>query len=232
MLQSFEVGVCHEGGCALCQLHPRTWAETQTVPGLSLRLESAYEDVLYYTEVRWLSRGRVLRRFFDLLPEINIFLQSKVETVRELTEPEWKWDLAFLTDVTEMLNHLNVQLQGKGNLITDMYSHIKAFEVRLVLLVRKVQKLDFMHLSATQSYCAEELSVPFPVEKCKDALEMLQGEFSVRFRELHVNGKGIRLFQNPFAADINDALPSLQFELAEFQNCDILKDAFKPDSLI
>lgn len=224
MLQSFEVGVCHEGGCALCQLHPRTWAETQTVPGLSLRLESAYEDVLYYTEVRWLSRGRALRRFFDLLPEINTFLQSKGETVRELTEPEWKWNLAFLTDVTEMLNHLNVQLQGKGKLISDMYSHIKAFEVRLVLLVRKVQKLDFMHLSATQSYCAEELSVPFPVEKCKDALEMLQGEFSVRFRELHVNGKGIRY--------INDALPSLQFELAEFQNCDILKDAFKPHSLI
>ncbi len=40
------------------------------------------------------------------------------------------------------------------------------------------------------------------------------------------------MFQNPSAADINDALPSLQFELAELQNCDILKDVFKPDSLI
>ncbi|KAJ8014730.1 hypothetical protein DPEC_G00018750 [Dallia pectoralis] len=195
-------------------------------------LESAYEDVLYYTEVRWLSRGRVLRRFYDLLPEINTYLQSKGETVRELTEAEWKWDLAFLTDVTDMLNHLNVQLQGKGKLISDIYSHIKAFEVKLVLLVRQIQKLDFTHLPATQSYCAEKPAVPFPVEKCKDALEMLQGEFSARFRELHVNGKGIRLFQNPFAADINDALPSLQFELAELQNCDTIKDAFKPDSLI
>lgn len=37
MLPSFKVGVCHEGGCALCQLHPKTWVETQTVPGLSLR---------------------------------------------------------------------------------------------------------------------------------------------------------------------------------------------------
>ena len=42
----------------------------------------------------------------------------------------------------------------------------------------------------------------------------------------------MRLFQNPFAANINDALPSLQFELSELQNCDILKDAFKPDRLI
>lgn len=195
-------------------------------------LESAHQDVLYYTEIRWLSRGKVLRRFYDLLPEINTFLQSKGETVRELTEPEWKWDLAFLTDVTEMLNHLNLQLQGKGNLISDMYSHIKAFEVKLQLLVRQVQKLDFTHLPATQSHCAEKPAAPFPVAKCKDALEMLQREFSVRFRELHVNNKEIRLFQNPFATDIDDALPSLQFELAELQNCDVLKDAFKPDCLI
>lgn len=61
---------------------------------------------------------------------------------------------------------------------------------------------------------------------------MLQGEFRAQFREFHVNSKGICLFQNPFAADINDALPSLQFELAELQHCDILKDAFKPDHLI
>lgn len=78
-------------------------------------LESAHGDVLYYTEVRWLSRGRVLRRFYELLPEINAFLHSKDKTVPELIDPEWKWHLAFLTDVTEMLNSLNLQLQGQGN---------------------------------------------------------------------------------------------------------------------
>ena len=97
-------------------------------------LESAHGDVLYNTEVRWLSRGRVLRRFYELLPEINAFLHSKDKTVPELIDPEWKWHLAFLTDVTEMLNSLNLQLRGEGKLICDMYSHIKAFEVKLALL--------------------------------------------------------------------------------------------------
>uniref|UniRef100_A0A3B1JEN7 HAT C-terminal dimerisation domain-containing protein n=1 Tax=Astyanax mexicanus TaxID=7994 RepID=A0A3B1JEN7_ASTMX len=182
-------------------------------------LESAYGDVLYYTEVRWLSRGRVLRRFYELLPEINAFLHSKDKTVPELLDPEWKWHLAFLTDVTEMLNSLNLQLQGQGKLICDMYSHIKAFELKLAL-------------PATQNLSADNPAVPFPTEKCVEALEMLKGEFGVRFRELHVNAKEIRLFQNPFVADIDEAQPSYQFELAELQNCDVLKDVFKPNSLI
>lgn len=37
---------------------------------------------------------------------------------------------------------------------------------------------------------------------------------------------------NPFVADIAEAQSSYQFELAELQNCDVLKDALKPNSLI
>lgn len=152
-------------------------------------LESAHGDVLYHTAVRWLSRGRVLKRFYDLLPEINAFLLTKGKSVPELIDTEWKWDLAFLTDVTEILNSLNLQLQGKGKLICDMYSHIKAFELKLALLVGQVQKQDFTHLPATRSLSAEKPAVPFPAEKCKDALETLRAEFGVRFRELHVHVK-------------------------------------------
>uniref|UniRef100_A0A671TSU0 Uncharacterized protein n=1 Tax=Sparus aurata TaxID=8175 RepID=A0A671TSU0_SPAAU len=155
-------------------------------------LESAHGDVLYHTEVRWLSRGRVLKRFYELLPEINAFLLTKGKTVPELIDTEWKWDLAFLTDVTEILNGLNVQLQGKGKLICDMYSHVKSFEVKLALLVGQVQKQDFTHLPATRSLSAEKPAVPFPTKKCKDALETLRAEFSVRFRELHAYVKEIR----------------------------------------
>ncbi len=121
-----------------------------------------------------------------------------------------------------MLNGLNLQLQGKEKLICDMYSHIKTFRVKLALLVGQVQKQDFTHLPVTQSLSAEKPVAPFPAEKSVEALEMLKAEFDVRFR----------IFQNPFAADIDEALPCYQFELAELQNCDVLKDAFKPKGLI
>uniref|UniRef100_A0AAR2KU72 DUF4371 domain-containing protein n=1 Tax=Pygocentrus nattereri TaxID=42514 RepID=A0AAR2KU72_PYGNA len=195
-------------------------------------LDAAYGDVLYHTEVRWLSRGRVLRRFNDLLPEINTFMRSKSKVVPELTDAEWKWHLSFLTDVTELLNSLNVQLQGKGRLICDMHSYVKAFEVKLGLLLKHVKERNFCHLPTTQKLAAEEPSQSFPTEKCAEALDILQSEFQVRFRELHIHTKDIRLFQNPFAADIDCVDPIYQLELAKLQNVDSLKDAFTSSALI
>ena len=97
-----------------------------------------------------------------------------------------------------------------------MYSHIKAFELKLKLLLRQVKNHNFIHLPAAQNLSAENPMVAFPVEKCVEALETLKAEFGKRFRELHVYAKEIRLFQNPFIASIDEASPavdeSYQFE--------------------
>ncbi|KAM8967123.1 general transcription factor II-I repeat domain-containing protein 2-like [Pelodytes ibericus] len=190
-----------------------------------------YEDVLYHTEVRWLSRGRVLRRFYDLLPQITTFLLSKNKEVPELNDAEWKWHLAFLTDVTELLNNLYVQLQGKGKLICDMQSHVKALEVKVGLLIKQVKEENFCHLPTTQNLLAEKPLVAFPNKTCVDSLEKLQKEFQFRFKELHLHEQDIQLFRNPFSIDIENVDTIYQMELAELQNCDSLKDAFKSSSL-
>ncbi|KAM8791748.1 general transcription factor II-I repeat domain-containing protein 2-like [Rhynchonycteris naso] len=194
-------------------------------------LNVAYEDVLYHTEVHWLSRGRVLRHFYDLLPQITVFMLSKNKEVPELNDAEWKLHLAFLTDVTELLNSFSVQLQGKRKLICDMQSHVKAFEVKLVLLIKQAKEENFCHLPLTQNLLAEKLLIAFPKETRVYSLEKLQKEFQFIFKELHLHEQDIQLFRNPFSIDIENVDTIYQMELSELQNCDTLKDTFKLSSL-
>ncbi|CAK1600837.1 unnamed protein product [Parnassius mnemosyne] len=58
-------------------------------------IESENGDLLYYTEVRWLSRGLTLERFLNLIEEIGIFLAEKQRDVPELQNPDWLCNLAF-----------------------------------------------------------------------------------------------------------------------------------------
>ncbi|XP_060129870.1 general transcription factor II-I repeat domain-containing protein 2-like [Zootoca vivipara] len=194
-------------------------------------LNVEHEDLPYHTEVRWLSRGRVLKRFYELLPQVYDFMLMKDREVPELQDDEWKWLLAFLTDITELLNSFNIQLQGKGKLIGEMFAHVKAFQGKLDLIVRHVKEKNFFHLPTTQNRSLGNPTVPFPKEACVDLVESLQKEFQTRFKELHIHEKDIHLFRNPFCVDIDTADPIHQMELIELQTCDALKDAFKTSSL-
>ena len=75
-------------------------------------LNSPKNDVLLHTDVRWLSRGRVLLGFCELLSEIRMFLNSKDKFYSELSDPAWLLKLEFSTDICKHLNTLNEQLQG------------------------------------------------------------------------------------------------------------------------
>ncbi|CAB4064518.1 unnamed protein product [Lepeophtheirus salmonis] len=57
-------------------------------------LESQSEDVIYFTEVLWLSRVSTLQRFWLLLDEVILFLKLKQKEVQGLCDPLWRMDLA------------------------------------------------------------------------------------------------------------------------------------------
>ncbi|KAJ8403950.1 hypothetical protein AAFF_G00343000 [Aldrovandia affinis] len=85
-------------------------------------MDAQYGDVLYHQEVRWLSQGKVLKRFFDLRGEIHYFLSSKGNNVDIFSDEKWLSDLAFLVDITALLN---LQLQGKDHLINQLADSIE-----------------------------------------------------------------------------------------------------------
>uniref|UniRef100_A0A6P7GA77 General transcription factor II-I repeat domain-containing protein 2A-like n=1 Tax=Diabrotica virgifera virgifera TaxID=50390 RepID=A0A6P7GA77_DIAVI len=92
-----------------------------------------YGELLLPTEIRWLSKEKILRRFYELLPALIAFLKERKEDYSTLEEPEWLRDFGFLTDVTGKLNELNLQLQGKEKSILQMISEVKSFIAKLEL---------------------------------------------------------------------------------------------------
>ena len=71
-------------------------------------------SLLYYSSARWLSRGNVLSRTFELRQEIFIFLTEEgYKDAEYFADADFLIKLAYLCDIFEKLNSLNLSLQGE-----------------------------------------------------------------------------------------------------------------------
>ena len=73
-------------------------------------VKNQYDDILYFRDVRWLSRGAMLRRVYELRNEIATFLEKKDIKVTKFRNSEWVSNLSFIVDSTSHLIKLNLQL--------------------------------------------------------------------------------------------------------------------------
>ena len=158
-------------------------------------LDSDYGDVIYFTSVRWLSRGAVLKRVWQLRDEISNFLASKGQKKSEFEDPTWNSDFAFLVDMTTHLNILNSTLQGKNKLIHELYATIRSYETKLALFKLQLKNNNFFHFPSLNSQNNADGN------KYARIISNLQENFDSRFGDFRHQQQSFEIFAGPFSFD-------------------------------
>lgn len=193
-------------------------------------MNSDHEVLLFYTAVRWLSKGNVVNRVFELKDEIKLFLevQGKHDLVAYFNDETWKKRVAYLADILEQLNKLNLKLQGKETHIILFQDNLQAFVSKLHNWRRKVNLGNvamFENLCSVVQEFEGELDVNLK-EEITGHLESLEKEFQRYFPEL--TEEEAALVRNPFSASVNVAsIPDeVQDEFLDLRNDSSARDLF------
>ncbi|KAK1345510.1 hypothetical protein QTO34_007968 [Cnephaeus nilssonii] len=113
---------------------------------LLLEVDSTYSGLLMYNNVRWLSRGKVLKRSVECFEEIKVFLDDKdLGNFPQLNDEKWVSTLMFFKDLSVHINELNLKLQGFGKSIDVMFGYIKAFESKVNIFKRDVETKTYKY---------------------------------------------------------------------------------------
>jgi len=180
-------------------------------------LESEYGDLVYHCEVRWLSRGNMLTRFYSLREEVKQFMEMKGKPVMELSDSKWLCDLGFMVDITKYLSELNVKLQGPNQLLSSLQSNVKSFEAKLKLWQVQLERGNTVHFPTLQ-----EQKPAVTSEYAAECAKLLQA-FGERFQDMKSKQRELNIFATPFNVEPADVPDNLQHEIIELQSNDELK---------
>ncbi|XP_078140529.1 general transcription factor II-I repeat domain-containing protein 2B-like [Centroberyx gerrardi] len=187
-------------------------------------VDAAYGDLQLHTDIRWMSRGKCLERFYVLRLDIPVFLENSLTAdtsvyCDKLRDPQFLCDMAFLTDITGHLNYLNVRLQGKDQTVSDLFGHVNGFQRKLGLFKDNLASdpPNLTHFPACGELRKDIPECETTMHRYREAIETLQDQFNDRFQDFHDMRGTIQLFTDPLSAVVNDQPPKLQMELCELQ---------------
>ena len=100
---------------------------------LCVDLGSQFRHLIFYSNVRWLSRGKLLRCVIDLRTKVQVFLNEKNHrhTIR-FQDKKWMPKVCYLNIFTA-LNDLNTSMRGRNQNIITLSEKLSAFKEKLQL---------------------------------------------------------------------------------------------------
>lgn len=168
-------------------------------------LDAKYMDIMYFINITWLSCGKVLVRFKDLLPQIMAFIEEQKmdEQFEIIKTSSWRHELFFLCDLVSHLNALNLRLQGRSQYIWDLIKIVNEFKLKWILFKSEINSNDFTDFPTLD----EHFSICFIEDKTSDKirfieyLDILFEEFETRFSDFEEHELAFKFLKNPLDFD-------------------------------
>ena len=185
-------------------------------------MNADHELLLFYCAVRWLSKGNVLCRVFELRKELKEFLQLQKKDifVAALNDENWCKQLAYLADIFGHLNKLNLKRQGTELNVITFKNTLHGFIAKLQNWRRNV---DLGNTAMFENVSDLHGSGIDPAEQLKSAISQhlhgLKEELNCYYPDM-LDEEEINLAKNPFASQLHISKISDDFqdELLEMRN--------------
>ena len=197
-----------------------------------------YEMLLYHTEVRWLSRGQVLKRLFKLRTQVSLFLEERENPLSEHFErKDFIHGLAYLADIFHHVNEINLSIQGREVTIMDASEILQAFLAKLPIWKKRVEANVLANFPMLEEVLYQDgveiqnsVSTFLKRDICEH-LETLQNSFKGYF---YLDGMKVEPWiHNPFLSDINciEDVDIAKDELIDLRTKNLLQLEFNSKSL-
>ena len=190
--------------------------------------------LLFYSKIRWLSKGKVLHRVVSLRNELFTFLsENKHPLAPRFADKIWIAKLVFFADFFTHLNVLNTSMQGRNKVFLEVLEDIEAFKAKVRLWILRMEKGRIAAFPQLNLFLEEEEDLEIN-DLFSTFQEHLKGFLDQLNKYIPQHGYAKRFFwvRKPFDVSVSEMVEHEEDEifseqLVDLQNRQLWKDSFK-----
>ena len=155
-------------------------------------------DIIYHSNVRWLSRCKVLVRLLTLRSKIILFYERNNQRCH-LSDTNFLVNASFLSDLLKHENNQNIALQGDKKFFFPAWHLIKQQKAKLDFfseIIHTGLNLE-IHFPKLDEILKEKNVKNYPKEKFKMIINSLKSEYDRRFHDFAEQEQNFMLVTEP-----------------------------------